>query len=486
VHRFLPLATLAFGLASLYLFDLGGVGVLQADEPRYLAIGHAMAQTGDWITPRLWGTPWFEKPPLLYWMTALGAACGFGPEISGRLPTALLSLLFLWVSFVLLTREFGRQVAGVTVALLATSAGWLTYSELALTDLPLAAFFSLAVFLALPLLRLRPQLEQANIRFLAIGACLGFGMLAKGLVPIVLMVPFLWFLRHFWRKWWLCFVAASVVALPWYLAVYLRNGSVFVEEFFIKHHFERLYSTSLQHIQPWYFYFPVLLAGVFPWTPLFALFFKKTTTTWDQRRWFLLSIVVFGFVFFSVSLNKLPGYLLPLVPALFTLLAAQFEGTIPVQISRWWLVPSACLIALIPLLVSLLPISLSTGRLSFAGIHVGRTEWFYILLPVIAVFLTRRSWAGAVLVLCVVAAGTYLKLESFPIMDQQVSPRGLWRDIRTKSASLCDAGTNREWLYGLEFYRGAAISYCDPSRASQFEIRSSGHARPVVSPRKHL
>ncbi len=481
MHRFLPFATLAFGLAALYLFDLGGVGVLQTDEPRYLAIGHAMARSGDWITPKLWGSPWFEKPPLLYWMTAMGAAAGLGLEISGRLPVAVLSLAFLWTAYGLLTREFGRQAAGVTVALLATSAAWLAYSEFAVTDLPLAVFFSLAVFLALPLLTPQPQVTHLNGRLVLLGACLGMGILAKGLVPVVLALPFLWFLRRFWRRWWLAFLAGAVLALPWYVAVYLRNGYPFIQEFFLKHHLERLYSASLQHVQPWYYYFPVLLLGLFPWTPLLALFFRKTIA-WDERRRFLTSIVVFGFVFFSLSLNKLPGYLLPLLPPLFALLGAQFEKKPVVQLSRWWLAPSACLIALIPLLVSVLPSSLSGGRFSLPAIHVTRTEWFYILLPLAALVLARRSWASPILVLCVVLAGIYLKLQSFPVMDNTVSPRRLWRDIRDKSDSLCDAGTNREWLYGLEFYRGAAIPACTSGRGFAFQISSSGHTRPVLVP----
>lgn len=471
---------MAFGIAALYLFKLAGVGVLQADEPRYLAVGHAMARTGDWVTPHLWGAPWFEKPPLLYWMTALGALGGLGPELAGRLPVAVLSVLFLWAAYALLAREFGRQAAGVAVALLATSAGWLTYSELALTDLPLAVFFGLAVFLALPLLRGQPDTTSIHARFLLIGACIGLGTLAKGLVPIALAIPFFWFLRNVWRKWWLAFAAGALIALPWYVAVYLRNGYAFIEDFFIKHHVERLYSASLQHVQPWYYYFPVLLAGVFPWTPLLAFLFTKTTV-WDARRRFLTVIVVFGFIFFSISLNKLPGYLLPLLPALFTLLGAEFETRPVVQVSRWWLAPSACLIATIPVIVSILPASLANGRVSMAQIHITRTEWFYILLPLAAVALARRSWAGAILVLCVVLAGIYLKLQTLSVMDQNVSARGLWREIRDQSTGLCDGGTNREWLYGIEFYRGAAIPYCGDGRGFTYEIHSQGHAKPIVT-----
>lgn len=438
-----------------------------------------MAHTGDWITPKLWGSPWFEKPPFLYWVTAVGTLAGLGPEISGRLPLALLSLLFLWALYLLLTREFGRQAAGVAVALLATSIGWLTYSELALTDLPLAGFFSLAVFLALPLLRPEPQVQTANVQLLLMGIFFGLAILAKGLVPIALGLPFFWFLRRHWRKWWLAIAAAALVALPWYIAVYQRNGYPFIEEFFLKHHLRRLYSASLQHVQPWFYYFPVLLLGLFPWTPLFVLLFKRTIA-WDERRRFLASIVVFGFVFFSLSLNKLPGYLLPLMPASFALLGSQFEQKPIVQLSKWWLLPSACLVALIPLLVLILPTSLANGRISMSAVHIARTEWFYIVLPIAAIVLARRSWAGTVLVLCFVLAGIYLKLRALPVIDEQVSPRGLWREIHDKSELLCDAGTNREWLYGLEFYRASAIPVCGAGQHFGYEIHSEGHKRPVV------
>jgi 4-amino-4-deoxy-L-arabinose transferase-like glycosyltransferase len=79
----------------LFLFNLTGVGLLGPDEPRYAAIGREMARSGDWITPRLWGEPWFEKPALLYWMTAAAFRAGLGDDLAPRLPVALLSVGFL-------------------------------------------------------------------------------------------------------------------------------------------------------------------------------------------------------------------------------------------------------------------------------------------------------------------------------------------------------------------------------------------------------
>ncbi len=453
--------------------------MLSADEPRYSAIGQAMARSGDLVTPKLWGSPWFEKPPLLYWMTAAGTVLRLGPESAGRLPVALLSLAFLVTSFMLLRTEFGEEAALTSVALLATSAGWIPFSKLCVTDLPLAAFFSLAVFLALPLLRTAPDRPQASWRFLAIGACLGLAALAKGLVPIALALPALWFLRSFWRNWWLSVVACLAVAAPWYIAAYQRNGFVFIQELFLKHHFERLYSPSLQHVQPWYYYFAILLAGLFPWTPLLGVLATRSPA-WDSRHRFLLSIVLFGFAVFSISLNKLPGYLLPLLPSLFVLIGLQFETERIRSFSRAWLLSCAVLIATVPLLAKVLPGFLIQGKFSMDVLTgISRIEIFYVAVPVAAVLLAKRSWLFPVLCLCVISAGFYLKIVTDPILDEHVSARGLWRRIEPKSSELCDGGISREWLFGLSFYRGALIPPCQPG-VSQLVLRMRPHEVPTL------
>ncbi len=133
----------------LYLTSLTTMGMYSTDEPRYAAIGRAMAQSGDWITPKLWGQPWFEKPALLYWMTATGFKLGLGPDLAPRLPVALLSVAFLAFFWLQLRRIFDESVAACATAILATSAGWLAYSHVAVTDLPLSALFSAAILFSL-------------------------------------------------------------------------------------------------------------------------------------------------------------------------------------------------------------------------------------------------------------------------------------------------------------------------------------------------
>ncbi|MFL6353494.1 MAG: ArnT family glycosyltransferase [Bryobacteraceae bacterium] len=481
LRRYLAPSIIAVAISSLYLYHLDGVGLLGPDEPRYAAIGRAMAETGNLITPSLWGAPWFEKPPLLYWMVAAATATGLNPDRAARVPVALLSFAFLGLSFWLLWREFDVEVATLSTALLATSAGWITYSGLCLTDLPLAVFFSLAVFLGLPLLRDQPELALINRRIFLIGVCVGLATLAKGLVPLALCLPFFWFLRRFWRRWWLAFLSCAIVAAPWYVAVYVSNGNQFVEDFFWKHHVQRLYSASLQHVQPWYYYFPVLLAGLFPWTPLLGVFATRRAV-WDERRRFLASAFCFGVLLFSISLNKLPGYLLPLFPAIFVLLASQFEGKSATRVDRLWLLLAALLVSSIPLLARLLPEWLSRGRLSSLPIRPFlEPNLLYMVVPVLLVFVARRSWIVLLLVVCIAWGGIYLKDSAYPILDRKVSARGLWRDIKAVSNKICDGGLDREWQYGLAFYHGSPVPYCSPGKFD-FVLRPRPHQPPSIEP----
>ncbi len=479
-RRYLPLLTVAFAVVCLYFYKLDGVGVVGPDEPRYAAVGQAMARTGDIVTPKLWGAPWFEKPPLLYWLTAIGTRAGLDADLAGRVPVVLLSLSFLVVYFVLLKREFGFEAAAIAAMLLASSASWITYSSFCLTDLPLAVCFSAAVLASLPLLRTHAVVRGAEGRMAAIGALLGLAMLAKGLVPIALAVPFAWFLRRYWQTWWAAAGAALLVAGPWYVVIYLQNGYSFIEEFLLKHHLERLYSPALQHVQPWYYYVPVLLAGLFPWTPLLGLLLAGGER-WDERRRFLAAIFAWGFVFFSVSLNKLPGYLLPLVPCLFALVGAKFEGRNPATLSRIWLLPCAVLITLLPVVAQLLPPMLEAGRLTRVALKsVSATEAFYIILPIATLLAARRPWAGALLVLCVVAGGMYLKTVAYPVIDRTVSARLLWKELKPNEARICEDWIPRDWAYGLAFYRGAPFPACS-SGHYELQLRPARHGPPVLA-----
>lgn len=272
----------------------GAFGLFGPDEPRYASIAREMARSGDWVSPVLDGKPWLEKPALLYWLGAVGFKLGWGPEAAVRVPVGLLSLGFvLWFGW--RTRSWERA------AMLATCAGWIGYSNIAVTDVPMSVFFAAGMILAAEWVATGRGAWWA-------GACFGAAILGKGLVPVVLAAPLAWLARERWRDWWKVVVAAIVVAGPWYVLVTWRHGWLFIQEFFIEHHFSRFASGDLQHVQPLWFYVPLLIGMLLPWAPLLW------RGAWRERSFYAVWLV-FGFVFFSLSKNKLPGYLMPLLPA---------------------------------------------------------------------------------------------------------------------------------------------------------------------------
>ena len=463
-RRTILLLLAAVALFFLYFFGLTRAGLIGPDEPRYAAIGRAMAATGDWITPRLWGAPWFEKPALLYWMTAAGFKLGLGNDLAPRLPVAMASVAFLIYFFFALRREFGDRAAWYSTAILSTSAGWVAYSRVAITDLPMSAAFAAAMLVIRLAIRDEPRATAS--RFLAAGALLGLAVLAKGLVPLVLFIPALWFLRRRFRDLALLFLAALVIAAPWYSLVTLRNGTPFLQDFLWNHHFGRFLNSTLQHQQPVWFYVPVLLAGLFPWTPLVGLL-PDTRLFRDRRAQFLLAWFLWGLVFFSASRNKLPGYLLPLLPPAAALIGVALRGGASTEVkmtgatgssvrARTLLATCGALLCLAPALAAMLPQALLAG-LSRAS--------FRLTLPWIAAGLAmavscalcdragRRDLAVGLITLFSIVSVAAVVWDVYPELDRQLSGR------RVAPAS-CLPPTSRSQRYSIEYYADHNLPDC--------------------------
>ena len=459
-------------LGILYFGGLTASGMLGPDEPRYASIGREMARSGDWITPRLWGEPWFEKPALLYWMT--GAACrlGLGEDLAPRVPVALVSVVFLIFFQGILSRAFGARAAWAATLILGTSAAWLGCSFIGTTDLPMAAAFSAAMLLSLD------WIETGDRRRLPLAAALlGVAVLAKGLVPLALTLPLLWCGRRHWTDLLRLPVAGAflIVALPWYLLCYLRNGAAFLRTFFWEQHFERFTTTSLAHGQPFWFYVPVLAAALLPWTPLLLPLARRALYR-DARRRFLLLWLLFVLVFFSFSKNKLPGYLLPLAPA-----AAALMGIALAEAKRArWALPAAalCLIA-IPIALPMLREALAEG-ISRAPLPAFQWTWFLPAALALAIYgLEQQGHRAAALAIMAVAATAgvvALKLIDLPAIDRAYSARPLWREIASQRNRVCIASMHRTWRYGLNYYSGMPLPDCSQS-ARPLQVRQEpGHA----------
>lgn len=441
-------------LLLLYVLYLGGVGFLGPDEPRYASIGRDMAATGDWITPRLNGEPWFEKPPLTYWLTALGHRAHLPAEWAARLPEALVSVAFLIFFYVTLAREFTPRLALAATSILATSAGWMAYSFAALTDLPMSAALGAAILIAI----------FDDRRALLAGAFLGLAVLGKGFVPVVLFAPVLLITRKRFH----ILAAAMIIAAPWFVLCWLRNGPAFWNDFFWKQHVARFLTPTLEHVQPLWYYIPVLLAGLFPWTPLAALLTNRQLYT-DRRLVLLAAWLLYGLLFFSIARNKLPGYLLPLLPGFAVLLAAAWEST---RLKTVWLAASALLLIALPTVTAILPDSLLSG-LSRTHI-VFAPAGLLFLAPAAAVLLLAKKPESALLTVALAAAlgVVYLKQTTFPALDNTVSVRTFWRSHQDVIRTACIDNVNRAWQYGLNYYAAQELPPCTAAASAHITTQS--------------
>jgi len=288
-------AVIVVTLAVCYFSNLGAIGFVGPDEPRYAWIARDMAETGDWVTPRLYGKPWFEKPPLLYWGGAIFfKLLGEGhPEVAARLPSAICALFATLALAWLAWRVYGAETARWLLLLLPTSVGMIGFSHAAATDMPFSAMLTIAMVCAAVALGLA-QNENTPIlphtpwfALILFGFFLGLAVLAKGPAGIILCggAVFLWAL--FTRKWRAAFrllhpvaiASFCATALPWYILCARRNPDFF-RIFIIEHNFKRYLTPEFQHIQPFWYYLPVILAALV----LLYGFVSKAVSAFPKNR----------------------------------------------------------------------------------------------------------------------------------------------------------------------------------------------------------
>ena len=326
-------------IIAFYLYGLGSLPLVGPDEPRYAQVAREMFLRGDLVTPTLGGHTWFEKPALLYWMM-IAAYKVFGVyEWTARLGPAICGLLTIAAVW-FIGREIDRSVEPPNFGfycflVTATCLGLIVFSRAASFDvvITMTTTWSLAFFLLHEL----PTTQRKRLLLIGFYVFAGLSLIAKGLVGIVIPFGVVGFYYLFRRAWpqrtvmlsllWGVPLALAVSAI-WYGPVIARHGWSFVDEFFLQHHFARYVSNKYHHPQPVYFYPAIIMMLALPWTPwLIVAFVKARRWTWRGNdslsivRVFSLAWLVLPIVFFSFSGSKLPGYVLPALPAAALLVA---------------------------------------------------------------------------------------------------------------------------------------------------------------------
>lgn len=500
----------------LFFYGLGAFGLVGADEPRYAQVAREMLERSDWVTPTLLGKPWLEKPALYYW-EAMVAFRAFGvSDRAARLPGALDGALLVAAIYFFLRRfRAGSEMDGALIA--ASCAGVVGFAHAAAMDMPLAAFFSIA------LLGWYAWYESGRRWCLAaFYIFIALGTLAKGPVAPALAAVIIFIFvavkrewRAIWRTLWIPgIVLYLVVALPWYVAVQLRNPEFF-RVFILEHNLARFSANVYHHPQPFWFYLPVFLLAVMPWAlALILAVWERIRLIWAHGRqafsssedsWalFLLIWMLVPVLFFSASQSKLPGYILPAVPA-GALLVAEYiarrrSGNGASDDKRFSLLFAVAHGVICGLLIfaalSAGSVAASHRLLWGSSAYVGGTIAAIFGFAIGAALLSRNGvqLVGRVTMFAVVISAAAVIRFAAPVIDATQSARPIAESIQSFSREAAPVAlyhVHREQEYGLEFYLNrAAEKYEDGNIPAEAHVLvaaegSQGEVAKIVAGRR--
>lgn len=479
--------------AFLFFYGLGAFGLIGADEPRYAQVAREMLDRHDWITPVLNGHPWLEKPPLYYWWAMLAYSVLGVSDVAARVPSAIDATLLV-IAVYLFFRRFRRGVEIDAALITASCAGIVGYARAASTDMPLAAAFAIGM-LAWWAWRESGKRVYLALFYLFIGlATLAKGPVAPFLAAAVLVVfaivvrkPRL-IARTLWFPGILLFLAA---ALPWYIAVELRNPQFF-RAFILEHNLARFSTNLYHHPEPFWYYLPVTALALVPWVVfVIAALVAPVRAWWDERgnalersdfelefNLFACAWLIVPVLFFSFSQSKLPGYILPAIPAGAVLLADYVRQRLGREESiPKWMAGLHGLVAATPILTALLIAHLIKQH----HLPSGAPRLIAVLVAAVVcvgIVLTLMSRVGfrmlrfVTLVPVVLVVAFVLRFGSSAI-DEKMSARPLaveLASIETHPLPIAVCGTSRELEYGLAFYRNQNVA-----RYESGEVPSGEH-----------
>jgi 4-amino-4-deoxy-L-arabinose transferase-like glycosyltransferase len=301
------------------------------DEGRYVGVAWDMLRTGDWLVPRLDGLPYFHKPPLFYWITAAGLSVADGSLLAARLAPWIGGCLAAAALFLFTRRWIGREFAGWTLLAFATTPLLFFGSQYANLDMLVAGCITATILAFAHAALLEPGAPGRKPVLLAAYALCALGVLAKGLIGIVLpgMVLVLWLA---WERRWMAMVRLLwvpgivlffAIAAPWFIAMQERFPD-FMHYFFVVQHFQRFAASGFNNPRPAWFYPAVLALLALPWTLWLVrarvLAWRGPGSEASVRRLMLAWLVSITF-FFSLPTSKLVGYILPVTAPLVYLAA---------------------------------------------------------------------------------------------------------------------------------------------------------------------
>lgn len=444
----LAIATPTVLAAVVCFFNLWRYGLWEPDEARYAEIAREMVTGSRYLTPHLNYVIYAEKPPLLYWLTALSYHVFGTTEFAARFFPAAFAVLGVAVTAYFAMRTFGRRHAILSGAILATTPLYAVMAQVLLTDMILAVLVTITNFA----LYLHWREARGNFgRWWWIASiAMALGVLTKGPVaialPVLAMLAFLAWqsdlraaLRRFHAVWGALLIAA--IAAPWFIAMILKVPGYF-DFYFVGEHLRRIFQSSYSHGEPFWFYAPALAVGLLPWSMLVPFLVWRAIAPNPARRFCVIcAIVIVGA--FSCASAKLIPYILPAVPPLAILIADGLiscawpqrsdsarrvlrapDSRILVESGPMLGILGACVIAaavLAPVFRTPYPIYVQPALYAIGAILVAGGA------VTAAAFFTRRNAAGLVAIVITTAlalvAGTWARIEAEPLRSYAVLAR---------------------------------------------------------------
>jgi len=470
---------LALLCALMFGWRLGQVGLIDPDEPFYAQSATEMLAHHDWVTPRIFGHPQFEKPILFYWLE-MGSIAWLGRnELAERLPAATFGVLLVLMTYAFGARRWGLGAGRLGALVLATSILFAGCCRFVLTDVVFALFVCASCFASAAAL---DSESRRPMLWMLASACSGLAVLTKGplgvLIPLLAGISYAWVARMRPRLGARELVAGIAVfvaiAAPWYGVILTRYGGAYARAFFLHENLDRFLRAEHRSNDHPLYYVAVLIAGALPWLPALALAVLRTFQRGPAGgAWrYLQCWIVSSLLFFTAARSKLPTYVLFLFPPGALVLGVTLQSVLDhgfrnprerrVAIAAG-IVQAAAFLAVLPL-PALGPVRAPLGAaalgLGLAAVLLGRGAWRH--------WIVTTSLTSAAIIL-LVTGGTTTPLEA-------------WLSTRPVAALLRASASTEPVLASPKLVRGVAYYSGFPAIVIASRPRPfwSAHPVPVV------
>jgi len=483
---------LFLAIGAFYLWGLGSFPLVGPDEPRYAEVAREMLARSDVFTPTLGGLPWFEKPPLLYWMMMLSYRVLGVTEYAARLGPAICGLLTAVFVYWIGSAAHGssstdnQEGSGKWNALVwLTSLGCIGFSRGATFDIVLTMTITGAFAFFFAAQTRSNDAERFTLVYLAAGFYLfaGLSLLAKGLIGFVIIFGVIGFYFALTRQWprrtlWLSLIWGVALALAvaglWYGPMIARHGWTFIDQFIIQHHFARFATNKYHHPGPVYYYLPVLIGLALPWTAiLVSSLIAARRWHWrgdsprDRLRVFALMWLIVPVVFFSFSGSKLVAYILPALPAVAVLVGERIADFSREQRDKQIVRFTGALV-----LAIVLAASWYTHKASGVGFSMSILAAVPLVIVSILAMLQARAYVLVLLSIAALStAGIGLKLAG-PVVARTQSVRDLFTLAAARGYSTTPVVQLDTIERTAEFYAAGRLSYRQDGEPAKLEALS--------------